>query len=61
MSIDAYTLYQLSKLRQADLQAAANADRIAELLPRHVRPELSVYLADIALALLRPTSPRLAI
>jgi hypothetical protein len=59
---DVYTLYELSKLRQGDLRAAADADRLADLLPLQARPVFSVRLPDISAALLhRPASPRLAI
>jgi hypothetical protein len=61
MSNDAHTLCQLSKLRQADLRAAADADRVRSLLPRKVRPVRYVHLPNIAAALLRrQPSPRLA-
>jgi hypothetical protein len=64
MSNDPDTLYQLGKLRQADLQLAADVERLSRQLPRHASPFTSVRLPSVvesATALLRrPFPPRLA-
>ena len=44
------TAIELSKLRQAELRATADADRLADLLPRHARPVRSMHLPNFAAA-----------